>query len=279
MSLIGANHSFSGRSGRGEPSLCSAVIDPSVLILTPVKQAAEHLDRYFELVGRLEHPFDRLSLGLLESDSTDGTFSLLEARLDELRSRYARVTLVQREFGFHMPPGAPRWAPPLQLARRVVLAKSRNHLLFAALADEEWVLWIDVDVCDYPRDVIAQMLATGKDIINPHCVVSPGGPTFDWNAWRNQGRERMSSLRGESDLVRLDAVGGAMLLIRADVHRAGLVFPSYLYGSESRFARDRSPFRPIGKGEVETEGLGMMAKDMGVECWGMPNLEVVHLNQ
>jgi hypothetical protein len=250
-----------------------------VLILTPVKQAAEHLDRYFELIGRLEHPADRLSLGLLESDSTDGTFSLLEERLDELRSRYARVTLVQRDFGFHMPPGAPRWAPPLQLARRVVLAKSRNHLLFAALDDEEWVLWIDIDVCDYPVDVIAQMLATGKDIINPHCVVSPGGPTFDWNAWRNQGRERMDSLRGESDLVRLDAVGGAMLLVRADVHRAGLVFPSYLYGSESRFARDRSPFRPTGKGEVETEGLGMMAKDMGVECWGLPNLEIVHLNE
>ena len=29
-------------------------------------------------------------------------------------------------------------------------------------------------------------------------------------------------------------------------------------------------------GEIETEGLGMMAHDMGYECWGMPNLEIRH---
>jgi len=32
------------------------------------------------------------------------------------------------------------------------------------------------------------------------------------------------------------------------------------------------PFR----GEIETEGLGIMAHDMGYECWGLPNLEVIH---
>ncbi len=26
-------------------------------------------------------------------------------------------------------------------------------------------------------------------------------------------------------------------------------------------------------GGIETEGLGMMAHDMGYECWGMPNLQ------
>ena len=62
-----------------------------------------------------------------------------------------------------------------------------------------------------------------------------------------------------------------MLLVRADVHRSGLIFPPYLYGRESRFARNPSPFARHGVGEVETEGLGMMAKDMGVECWGFPN--------
>jgi hypothetical protein len=253
--------------------------DPSVLILTPVKQAAKHLDRYFELLGQLSYPRDRLSIGLLESDSTDDTFERLQARVPELRERFARVTVAQRDFGFQMPAGAPRWAPPLQLARRTVLAKSRNHLLFAALRDEDWVLWIDVDLDDYPADVLRQLLATGKDIVHPHCVTRAGGPTFDWNAWRDKGRVRMDALRGGPSLVRLDAVGGVMLLIRADVHRSGLIFPPYLYGRESRFARNPSPFDRNGVGEVETEGLGMMAKDMGVECWGLPNLEIVHLNE
>lgn len=250
-----------------------------MLILTPVKQAAKHLDRYFELLEQLTYPPDRLSVGLLVSDSTDDTFASLQARAGELRERWARVTVVQRDFGFQMPPGAPRWALPMQLARRTILAKSRNHLLFAALRDEDWVLWIDVDVDDYPADVLEQMLATGKDIVNPHAVTRPGGPTFDWNAWRDKGRVRMDALRGGPSLVRLDAVGGAMLLIRADVHRSGLIFPPYLYGRESRFARNPSPFDRNGIGEIETEGLGMMAKDMGIECWGLPNLEVVHLNE
>jgi hypothetical protein len=216
---------------------------------------------------------------VLESDSTDDTFAHLQARLPALRQRFARVTLAQRNFGFQIPPGAPRWAPPFQLARRVILAKSRNHLLFAALQDEDWVLWVDVDLADYPPDILTQLLATKKDIVHPHCVMRRGGPTFDWNAWRDGGRERMDSLRGGPSLVRLDAVGGSMLLVRADVHRSGLIFPPYLYGRESRFARNPSPFTRHGVGEVETEGLAMMAKDMGIECWGLPNLEIVHPNE
>jgi hypothetical protein len=29
-------------------------------------------------------------------------------------------------------------------------------------------------------------------------------------------------------------------------------------------------------GEIETEGFAIMAKDMGVECWGLPDLEIFH---
>lgn len=267
----------SGARGALESHRYADAIDaPRVLILTPVKQAERHLDRYFSLLARLDHPRDRLALGMLESDSTDDTFGGLQSRLPALREQFARVTLVQRHFGFSMPPGVPRWSVPFQLARRSVLARSRNHLLFAALRDEDWVLWMDVDLSDLPPDIIGRLLAVEKDIVTPHCVTHPGGPTFDLNAWRDQGREHMDALRNTGGLVRLDAVGGTMLLVRADVHRAGLVFPPYLYGRESRFARKPGPFAGGEIGEVETEGLGVMAKDMGIECWGMPDLEIVH---
>jgi Anp1 len=251
----------------------------TVLILTPVRQAASQLDRYFELLSEIDYPIAGLSVGFLEGDSSDGSYERLAAALPSLRTRYRRVTLTKWDSGFALPPGAPRWAPPLQLPRRVVLAKARNRLLSAALADEDWVLWLDVDVADYPADVLRRLLAAGRSIVTPHCVTEYGGPTFDWNAWRDHGRVRMDALRGGRDLVRLDAVGGTMLLVRADLHREGLVFPPYLYGRQSLFARDPSPFANRGVGEVETEGLGLMAKDMGHECWGMPNLEIVHRNE
>lgn len=249
---------------------------PEVLVLTPVKDATQHLDGYFAATQRLTYPREHLSIGFLESDSRDTTFAAIDARLEDLRRTYRRAELWKRDFGFTMPRDAHRWAPALQIPRRTVLAKSRNHLLSRALRDEDWVLWLDVDVVDYPPDVIERLLATGRDIVQPHCVREYGGPTFDHNAWRDQGRQHLDDLRGGPDLVRLDAVGGTMLLVRADRHRDGLVFPPFLYGRKSPFARDPSPFTGDGVGEIETEGLGMMAKDMGHECWGLPHLEILH---
>ena len=60
-------------------------------------------------------------------------------------------------------------------------------------------------------------------------------------------------------VVRLDGVGGAVLLVRAELHRHGLVFPPY-------------PHRH----RIETEGLAMLALDMGTLSYGMPYVEIVH---
>ncbi len=242
----------------------------NVLVLTPVKNARAHLATYFDALARLQHPATHLSLGLLESDSADGTYEALAERVPALAARYRRVGLWKRDFGFRIPAGMPRWADPIQLARRSILAKSRNQLLSRALDDEDWVLWLDVDVVEYPPDVIARMCSTGKRIVEPHCVREYGGRTFDLNAWRDRGRLHLEDLRGGDDLERLDAVGGTMLLVHADVHRDGLVFPTFLYGA----ANPR--VRPGRAGEIETEGLGLLAHDMGVQPWGMPKLEILH---
>jgi hypothetical protein len=248
---------------------------PTLLVLTPVKDGAHHLDTYFDALVQLDYPRERTSLGFLVSDSLDGSYEALAQRLSELEQRYRRVHLSRKDFGFRMPPGVPRWEPGWQLERRRVLAQSRNQLLFAALRDEDWVLWLDVDVVEYPRDVVRRMLATGRSIVQPHCVTEYGGPTFDRNGWRDRGRLHLDDLRGGDELVRLDSVGGAMLLVDAEAHRNGLVFPPTPYGGESPLARNPHPVFGV-TGEVETEGLGLMAADMGYECWGMPNLEVRH---
>ena len=246
---------------------------PSVVILTPLKNAAPHLDRYVELIERLDWPRDRLSIGLLEGDSSDDTYAKAEALLPRLEQRCHRARLLKRDFGFQLPAGVPRWTPGFQLARRSVLAKARNHLLFGALASEQWVLWIDVDVVDYPADIIAQLLATQFDIVVPHCVTVKGEATFDQNNWSEHGTVRMSDRRG-TGAMRLDSVGGAMLLVKADLHRDGLIFPPFRYGVENSHIR---PAHPVWKkGEVETEGLGIMAGEMGVQCWGLPDLEILH---
>jgi peptide chain release factor subunit 1 len=244
----------------------------SVLILTPAKNAAKHLDSYFRGIMSLTYPREALSLGILESDSTDGTYERLVALVDAVRPALRAANVWKRDYGFVTPPGVPRYANEIQLQRRTTLARSRNQLLFRALKEEQWVLWLDVDVIEYPHDVIERLLATGKDIVQPHCVLQYNGPSFDRNAWRDRGMRHLDDLRNEGDLVRLDSVGGAMLLVRADVHRDGVIFPAFPYGK----ANPRIRFNNLWVGEIETEGFGIMAADAGVDCWGMPHLEIKH---
>ncbi len=247
---------------------------PSTLVLTPVKNARAYLERYARLLERLDWPRASLSLGLLESDSSDGTLAALESLRPRLEQRASRVTLLNKNFGFQTPLGLPRWEPALQIARRAVLARSRNHLLFGALRDEEWVLWLDVDVVDYPPDILKRLIAEDRAILQPHCVTEPGGKTFDLNAWADGGRRTMHDMRGQTAPVRLDSVGGCMLLVRADLHRDGLIFPAFRYGLRNTAIRDPHPV--WGAGEIETEGLAMLARDMGYQCWGLPDLEIIH---
>jgi glycosyltransferase involved in cell wall biosynthesis len=246
-----------------------------VLILTPMKSARRFLDSYFAGLEKLTHPHSSLSLGILEGDSSDDTFEAVKQRLEQACPNFRRKLLVKKDFGFVIPEDAHRHSAVFQEQRRAVLARARNHLLSHALRDENWVLWLDADVIEYPANIIEQLTAFDRDIVHPNCVCEYGNVSFDLNAWIDGGRKYLSDLRGQG-IVRLQSVGGTMLLIRADRHRDGLVFPPFFYGARSRWVRDPHPLRGSHVGEIETEGLAIMAKDMGIECWGLPDLEIRH---
>lgn len=250
-----------------------SMTEPTVLILTPMKNAMPVLDSYCRLIETLDWPAAQLAIGILEGDSSDGTWEALQPLKARLGARAKRVELFKKDYGFQIPPGLPRWTPAFQVARRQILARARNQLLFRALADEDYVLWIDADIVSAPAGAIATLIGTGFDIVTPNCVTTPGGPSFDHNAWTDMGERHLSDCRG-AGRVRLQSVGGTMLLVRADLHRDGLIFPPYRYGNESPHAR---PVHPVwGRGEIETEGLATMALDMGVQPWGLPDFEIVH---
>ncbi|MEI6239838.1 MAG: glycosyltransferase [Planctomycetia bacterium] len=249
-----------------------------VLILTPVKNAVRFLPRSLELLAGLDWDPGRMSVAFLESDSTDGTHAWLEARLPQLRQRYARAEVFRKDYGFR--PSGPRWTPGIQRRRREILADARNQLLAAALRDEDHVLWLDADLIDYPATLLSQLIDSGHDIVAPRCEL-PDGRVFDLNSFRlvpdrtmaedprwmidgifmppsGVGRRYLDADLGR-DSVPLDGVGGTALLVRADLHREGLRFPS-------------EPYRSY----LETEGLAAMAADMGITCYGLPGLRVIH---
>jgi len=243
---------------------------PEILILTPIKNAANHLETYFTNLLKLSYPNAHISLGILEGDSRDDSYQMVLQRKPELIKHFSNVGIWQKNYGYHVSDTIPRWQPSIQPMRRNILARSRNYLLSKALQEQQWVLWLDVDIIEYPADIIEQLLATKKNIVHPNCVLEYGGLSFDQNAWRGQDKQFLSQLRDEGPLVKLDSVGGTMLLIAADLHRDGLIFPPFRY-------RPSSPIKlPNDTLFIETEGLGLMARDMGQYLWGMPNLEIKH---
>ncbi len=251
---------------------------PKVLVLTPMKNTVRHLERYFGLLQALDYPAGHLSLGIMEGDSTDGTQAALLAYQSRLAGHFARFDLHQHHTGFQIT--GPRWQKPVQRQRRSVIAEARNRLLSAMLRDEEWVLWLDADLVDYPPALLHELLGAQRDIVAPVCL-RPDGRMFDTNTFcfrpdrtaaeredflfdgiyqppPGAGRAYLDEF-ADQRLVAVDSVGGTALLVRADLHRRGLVFPTYSH-----------------RGYIETEGLAAMARDMGVTCWGMPQLRIVH---
>lgn len=252
---------------------------PSVLLLTPVKNAAQFLPQYLENLQKLTYPSHRLSVAWLESDSDDETFATLQAALPRLNTHFHRVALYQRHYALRIK--GPRWSPRVQYARRAILAKSRNYLLSQALQDEDWVLWLDVDVTRYPPDIIETLLSSHEKIVVPHCVREGSDRTFDLNTFRFKpgardrnwsvytrhgiiqpprglGRHYLEDLQ-HHERIDVDGVGGTMLWVWADLFRDGLTFPATSY-----------------RGYIETEGLAAIAQDLGYTCWALPQLTIYH---
>ncbi|KAI4125046.1 MAG: hypothetical protein LQ338_004486 [Usnochroma carphineum] len=80
---------------------------------------------------------------------------------------------------------------------------------------------------------------------------------LNWMAYDNR-KKRLKHLHDE---VSLDGIGGVNILVKADVHRAGINFPCY-------------PF----ENQADTEGFAAMAKRAGYGVYGLPNYVVWHVD-
>lgn len=250
-----------------------------VLVAVPVRDAADTIDVLCEQILALRYPRGQLSVAFLEGDSVDDSVDRLNAFARRHADEFRRITVIKRDFGTVTP--SPRWDPAAQRGRRSHIARVRNELVRQALQDEDWVLWIDADIIRFPDDILATLLATGARIVHPNGVRIPGGVSMDLNAWtieRQLSHEAIAPWISDGllqppmgharlylsdqryrDVVALHSVGGTMLLVDANLHRAGLLFPE-------------KPYRYL----IETEAFAAAACDLGIVPVGLPNVEVVH---
>ncbi|KAJ1844029.1 hypothetical protein LPJ70_003133 [Coemansia sp. RSA 2708] len=271
--------------------------DDSLLILTPVKNNAQHLARYFALLDKLKYPRSRISLAFLVSDSTDKTQQMLiesrqwyqEQAPPELRFR--RFDIYRQDF-FYALSRKQRHLREKQKERRMMMARARNYLWTRALENEQWVLWIDGDLEYYPPNIVRDLMAYDKDVIVPNCLVRRRNvqgrwkhSVYDRNAWQEtaQSLEMIKKLNETDFLVEgykslkthrryldrfpknetvvpLDGVGGTFTLVKSHVHRSGVGFPAWLF-----------------QHQVETEGFAKLAKANGYGVYGLPFYYIRHV--
>ncbi|RKP23797.1 hypothetical protein SYNPS1DRAFT_7299, partial [Syncephalis pseudoplumigaleata] len=259
-----------------------------LLILTPLKNAAHLLDRHFELLDQMDYAKQQISLAFLVGDSIDDTHEALRHKLQAIQHLYRRITLLRRDFNYELP-NERRKAYTEQQMRRSIMARARNHLVMGALQDEHWVLWWDVDLVEVPADAVRTMMAHDRDIITANCYwrwIDGSLQPYDLNAWHETDESRAWAQSRDPDelflegykemwthrrylsdydsdptqtIVPLDSVGGTLLLVKAEVHRSGILFPPLVY-----------------KHQIETEGFGRMARDAGYDIYGLPHLKILH---
>ncbi|KAL8636951.1 MAG: hypothetical protein Q9228_005717 [Teloschistes exilis] len=188
-----------------------------------------------------------------------------------------------------------------QKARRSAMSRARNSLLFTTIGPStSWVLWLDADIVESPPSLIQDLTSHDKPVIVPNCFqrfkndkgqwdIRP----YDYNSWQDSQQAAdlaaklapddilvegyadiatyrtlmartadLSETRNQKEIVQLDGVGGTALLVKAEVHRDGAMFPPFAFYHL-----------------METEGFAKMARRLGWSCWGLPNYFVYHYNE
>ena len=261
------------------------IYNEKIVILTPVSNAGKMLGHYFNLLCSLNYPHELISIGLGEDTSKDETLELAVYYQRKLRRHFRRIDVHHFSVDLKGEPMYSRHDKEWQLKRRSHLALARNQLITYALRDENYVFWLDVDVKYIPPDIIQHLLSAHADVVAAPCYNTQKDGSlrnYDLNSWQeteesrkylaqvpkdflmlegyDHSRRRMlADIKDGGLVVDLDGVGGCTLLVRAQCHREGLVFPTSLF-----------------QNHIETEGLAKLAKEMRYTVRGLPFVTVVH---
>lgn len=278
-----------------------------VLVLTPM---VRFYQQYWDNLLRLSYSHEFITLGFILPKTKEGNAATaaLQQQIEKTqkrgpeKDRFKSIIILRQDFdpAVASQDESERHKMSNQKARRAVMAKARNSLLFTTLGPStSWVLWLDSDVFESPPSLIQDLAKHDKPLIVANCFQrfynedkkKMDERPYDFNSWQDsetaqkmaekmgpddillEGYAKMATYRalmthmgtdaGDKDLVvPLDGVGGTALLVKANVHRDGAMFPPFAFHHL-----------------IETEGFAKMAKRLGWQPYGLPNYRVYHYNE
>ncbi|KAJ9156171.1 Anp1-domain-containing protein [Pleurostoma richardsiae] len=274
-----------------------------VLIVTPLKDAAPYLSKYFELIAELTYPHNLIDLAFLVSDSVDDTLAVLASELDRIQKRpdkipFRSATVVEKDFGSTLSQSVEdRHSFEAQGPRRKLMGRARNYLLSSALRPEHsWVYWRDVDIVDSPKKILEDFIAHDRDVLVPNIWFHRYRDNrdiegrFDYNSWveSDKGRKLANSL--DKDVVLAEgykqyATGRTYMAKMGDwrndkdeeIALDGIGGVNILVKADVHRSGINFPCYAF-ENQAETEGFAKMAKRAGYGVYGLPNYVVWHID-
>lgn len=278
-----------------------ASLDGEVLILTPMtKFLPEYWDNLNRLL--YNHDLISLGFIFPRTAEGDHALKALEAAIKTTqtsRNKFKKITILRQDTpSLDLQLEKDRHALKAQKERRSMMALARNSLLFTTISPTtSWVLWLDADIVETPSAILQDFIAHDKPVLSANVFqrYKENGEDkirpYDYNNWveSKEGLELAATMADDEIIVEgyaeiatyrplmakyydekgdssaemsLDGVGGGAVLVKADVHRDGAMFPSF-------------PFYHL----IETEGFAKMAKRLGYDVFGLPNYLVYHYNE
>lgn len=155
-------------------NLTSAKTGDRVLILTPLRDAASHLQQHFKLLSELTYPHQAIDLAFLVGDCKDSTLSTLNEELTSLQhesnsQRFRSALVIQKDLSDTTGQSVEeRHSFQSQGTRRKAIGRARNYLLYTALRPvHDWVYWRDVDIVENPKSILEDFMKHDKDVLVP----------------------------------------------------------------------------------------------------------------
>lgn len=171
-----------------------------ILVLTPLQNDQQYLDNYFELLDKSTYPNKLISIGLLVSDSTDGTLEQLYDHVSRLQNRWRNqfynIDVYQKDFQLDTK------KDDMSLdSKRATLARARNYLLSASIKEiHSWVVWVDVKLYSYPTSIFEDLMLADADVIVPNCLMQRQDDDEFWGFDRNNWQETDHSWKKQQQM-------------------------------------------------------------------------------
>ncbi|CAL9730596.1 mannan polymerase II complex Anp1p subunit [Monosporozyma unispora] len=273
-----------------------------ILFCVPLRDAAEHLPRFFKHLNEMTYPHNLVDLSFLVSDSSDDTMNTLLTNLQQAQSqenklmRFGNIEIFEKDFGQIIGQSfSDRHGFAAQGPRRKLMARARNWLGSVAIKPyHSWVYWRDVDVETIPTTIMEDLMHHDKDVIVPNVW----RPLPDWLG-NIQPYDLNSWVESDAGLALADTLDDDAVIVEGypeyatwrphlaymrdpngdpevEMHLDGIGGVSIL--SKAKVFRSGSHFPAFSfEKHAETEAFGKLSRRMGYDVIGLPHYVIWHI--